>query len=319
MIAPGSRLNVIHIADSELSSAPYRLAQVQRNAGVVARLLSLPDPAAHYQYPYPDLFMTSGRETLASYLIEADVIHYHNSWRNSRLFELQPWAWQLVERKPSVIQFHSPRASGLFEEALQEESLIKLVVAQYHPRLYPECRPVPNAVPIHEPLHRPSGVHNEPPVIAFTPPYCDGTGWNDKGCGPTLPVLEDGFRYRFASGRSWQETMQLRRQCDVAIDEIVTGSYHMCSLEALSQGLATIAGLDSATVDALEQVTGTREHPWIVATPATLREVLVRLCEDDDYRLAKRRQARAYMERHWSPQTLTRKFRRIYDDALARG
>ncbi|MEM7349900.1 MAG: hypothetical protein AAF657_03785 [Acidobacteriota bacterium] len=311
-------MKVLHVSDTELSSAPYRLAKVQRIAGLEAKLLSIPDRTSRAQYPHPDLFMTSGRAVLASHLDEADVVHYHNRWRDSLLFRLQPWAWPVLEHKPSVIQFHSPREGNGFEESLRETSLIKLVVAQYHPRIYPECRPVQNAIPIDEPLHQARDVRNEPPVIVYTPPHCDDAGWRNKGCGQTLPILEDGFRFRYATGRSWREIMALRQGCDIAIDEIVTGSYHMCSLEALSQGLATIAGLDSLTVDAIEQVTGTREHPWIVATPDTLRDVLTELCEDEGYRLAKRQQARAFVEKYWSPQVVTRRFRRIYDEALAR-
>ena len=66
-------------------------------------------------------------------------------------------------------------------------------------------------------------------------------------------------------------------------------------------------------------VTGTREHPWIVATPESLRERLTELVEDGAYRRAKRREARAYMERHWSPAAIAGRFEAIYGEALERG
>ena len=59
-----------------------------------------------------------------------------------------------------------------FEEALQEPSLTKLVIAQYQARLYPECLPVPNVVPIYDELHRPTWKENEVPLVSFTPSSC---------------------------------------------------------------------------------------------------------------------------------------------------
>lgn len=309
-------MKVLHLCDSALSGAPYRLMQVQRLGGLDARHVLFPDPAAREDYPH-DVAADGDPGLIADLLAAADVVHYHNRWRRSEIFALHPWAWELVRRKPAVIQFHSPRDGEDFEEALREPSLLKLVVAQYHVRFYPECRPVPNAVPIDDPLHRPLGRYNDPPVVAFTPQKCGREGWHDKGCAPTLEVLRRGFRHRFVTGASWREAMELRAACDIAIDEIVTGSYHLCSLEALSQGLATVAGLDAQTVDALERVTGTREHPWIVARPETLERELACLVEDAGYLRDRREAARRYMERYWSPAAVTAQFRAVYEEALA--
>jgi hypothetical protein len=310
-------LKVVHISDFPLSGAPYRLAEVQRLQGLEARLLNHVDRYDENRvYPH-DLLMSAEPGLIAHLLESADVIHFHNQWRNGELFRLHPWAWDVVRRKPCVIQFHTPREEHL-EEGLGEPSLLKLVVAQYQVRFYPECRPVPNVVPIDDALHSPAGAENDPPVIAYTPGNCDRTGWRSKGCAETLAVLERGFRYRFVTGVPWTEAMAVKRPCDIAIDEVVTGSYHLCSLEALSLGLATIAGLDERTVDALEAVTGTREHPWIVARPDTLHGELARLVADGDYRRAKRREGRAYMERHWNPARVVARFVDVYAEALGR-
>jgi hypothetical protein len=112
--------------------------------------------------------------------------------------------------------------------------------------------------------------------------------------------------------------MQARQRCDIAIDEVVTGSYHMCSLEALSQGLATVAALDDLTVDALERVTGTREHPWVVARLDSLERRLRELCDDPAYLQARREQSRAYMVRYWHPRRLVENMRAIYARVLER-
>jgi hypothetical protein len=309
-------MKVLHVTNGPLSGAPYRLAQVQRLGGLESRLLSFPSPPVSGIFP-ADVLMTGDADEVAHLLEAAEVVHYHNAWRNSRLFELHPWAWQLVRDKTSVIQFHSPRDSPGFADALREPSLVKLVVAQYHVRLFPECLPVPNALPIDDSLHRPRHAENDPPVIAFTPQGCGYGGWHDKGCAATLAVLARGFAHRFVTAAPWEEAMEVRAVCDIAIDEVVTGSYHLCSLEALSQGLATVAGLDTLTVDALERITGTRQHPWIVARPDSLERELRRLVADDGYRRAKRAEARRYMETHWQPQQIAGRFAAIYAAALS--
>jgi hypothetical protein len=284
-------VNVVHIADNLMSGAPYRLARVQGAAGIVARVVNrLPytnEGPRRREYPH-DLLNDAPESVLRPVFEQADVVHYHQRWKDGLLFETHPWAREVLFKKPSLIQFHVPRDDRM-EPVLRDPAVVKLVVAQYHTRLYPECTPVPNAVPIDDELHRPAGVVNEPPVVAFTPPDCTSRGWWDKGCALTLAVLErGGFRHRFVTDRSWREAMGVRRLCDIAIDEVVTGSYHMCSLESLSQGLATVAGIDPLTVDALERVTGTRAHPWVVARPDTLHARLSELVGDPDYLRAKR-------------------------------
>lgn len=310
-------MKVTHIAPGVLSLAPYRLMQVQRLGGLDARLVSFRNtyPDWPYRYPY-DRLMSDDPELIARLLREADVIHYHSSHARNPLFTTLPWTRDLVRDKPSVIQFHSSPQPE-FDDDRSNPRLVKLVVAQYQARLYPECLPAPNAVPIDDPLHRALDVHNDPPIVGFTPSNRDACfGWGNKGCAETLPVLESGFHHRFVFDVCWEEAMSARQTCDIAIDEIVTGSYHMCSLESLSQGLATIAGLDAQTVDALEAVTGTRDHPWIVATPETLRRELTKLVEDDGYCRAKRREARRYMERYWNAEVIARNYERIYRRAL---
>lgn len=309
-------MKVLHISDNALSGAPFRLVQVQRLGGVEARLINRFHAFDRRVYPR-DLLMDDDPEVLTRLIEEADLVHFHNNWLDTtHLFHALPRARDLLRRKPCLVQFHSPRFPQ-FETALRAPGLTRLVVAQYQVRLYPECLPVPNAVPIDDPLHRPLDLENDPPVVAFTPPQCEDTEtWGRKGCQETLGVLRQGFRHWWASEVPWEETMRGRQRCDIAIDEVVTGSYHMCSLESLSQGLATVAGLDARTVDALEIVTGTRQHPWIVATPATLRSELTRLVEDAAYRRAMRQAARRYMERFWSPEVVTRKFLDIYHGIL---
>jgi hypothetical protein len=303
-----------------MSAAPFRLARIQNLCGLEARLITRDDRAndGPRQRVYPaDLLAGAPEDVLRPIVEAAEIVHYHQRWRDSALFSVHPWSCPLILAKPALIQFHLPRCPR-YEDVLRDPRVVKLVIAQYHVRMYPECIPVPNAVPIDDQWHRPLGIFNEPPIVAFTPPDCAADSWWDKGCKQTKEVLAAGFRHRIVTDRSWREAMEVRQRCDIAIDEVVSGGYHMCSLEALSQGLATVAGLDEKTVDALELVTGTRQHPWIVARPETLHRRLSELVTDRDYLRAKRAEARQYMVRYWHPEILVGKFREIYAMVLER-
>ncbi len=313
-------MKVVHISDNLMSGAPFRLAQIQACAGIDARVINrLPytnDGALRRDYPH-DLLNDADKAVLQPVFEEAEIVHYHQRWKDGMLFDAHPWAREVLFKKPSLIQFHVPRDSRM-EPVLADPSIVKLVVAQYHVRLYPECIPVQNAVPIDDDWHRPAWVANDPPIIVFTPPDCRTGGWWNKGCEGTRAVLDQGFRHVVITDRSWQEAMSARRRADIAIDEVVTGSYHMCSLESLAQGLAIVAGLDPRTVDALEMVTGTREHPWVVANLDTLKDRLSELVADRDALWARRQASRAYIERHWKPEVVAAKFRAIYETVLER-
>jgi hypothetical protein len=314
-------LRVVHVSDNLMSGAPYRLAQIQRQYGLDARVINRDAQTTTGRVPraFPhDLLCDQPRQLLEPVLETANLIHYHHRWKQSHLFEAHPWAWELVKDRPSLMQFHVPRAPHA-EAVLRDPRVIKLVVAQYQVRMYPECIPVQNAIPIDDEWHRPLFVRNEPPIIAFTPPDCQADGWWDKGCAPTKEILgRGGFRHRIVTDAAWSEAMRVRQHCDVGIDEVVSGSYHVCSLESLSQGLATVANLDDRTVDALEQVTGTRRHPWVVASLATLHQRLVELCSDPAYLQERREQSRAYVVRYWHPRLLVEKIRPIYEQVLER-
>jgi hypothetical protein len=313
-------MRVVHVSDSQLSGAPFRLSQIQRLHGIDARGITAEARTSYgpsrRAYPF-DLLTTDAEDVLRPVMEASDIIHYHQRWQDCVLFQSHPWAWTLLKDRPSLFQFHTPRVDWM-EPILRDPRLIKLVVAQYQVRLFPECIPVQNAVPIDDELHRPLHVRNNPPIIAFTPPDCHPRGWWNKGCEETMRVLADGFRHVVVTDRGWRETMEVRQGCDVAIDEVVTGSYHMCSLEALSQGLAVVAGLDEKSIDALEMVTGTRAHPWIVAKPETLHRTLASLISNPDELASRRHASRDYMERHWCPEVLVRKVCAIYDRVLER-
>ena len=222
-----------------------------------------------------------------------------------------------------VIQFHSPR-DQLFADTPDSFELgcPWLVVAQFQVRLFPEATPVPNAVPIDDKLHTPAEERLNPLTsVCYSPSNTNCRGWDDKGYHPTTQAFKRLHRSRIpfadyvVTDTPLRKVLAIKRQCDICIGEVMTGSYHLSSLEALSQGLATIAGLDTKTIDALEKVTGTRKHPWIVTGPGGLYSELYQLIMCPDFLKAKQIESRQYMERYWDPMRLADIYGAAYEQA----
>ena len=91
------------------------------------------------------------------------------------------------------------------------------------------------------------------------------------------------------------------------------GYFGVSSLEALSQGVPTLAGLDAWNVEQVGYFTGTSELPWVlVRDPAQLREALIELSADVERRTELGRDSRAWMERYWSEAAIADRLSAVY-------
>lgn len=142
-------------------------------------------------------------------------------------------------------------------------------------------------------------------------------GWYDsKGYSETIEILEavedanenvelviiDGVRYDMA--------IRLKSRCDIFIDEVVTGSYHRNTLEALAMGIPTIARTDPEVIGVVAQATGCRDwFPFLQSTIETLHDDLLAFCERPVAdRLKMGEDARAWMLRYWQPRDIAEEF-----------
>jgi hypothetical protein len=321
-------MRIVHLSDTPLSAAPYRLMKVQRIAGLDARLICGTDAfGGRPRLPWQDILVSaSAQDQIMQLLRGADVVHIHNRWTRQRIFKFWPEALEIVTRKPKVLQFHSPRES-LTHDTQDSFSLKcpKLVVAQYQVRQYPEATPVPNVVPIDDVCHTPyegsdraqfTGASPRQLSVAFSPSSMLTKGWDNKGYPETKAILrglQPNISHKVFTGIELPELLLRRKPYDVCIDEIMTGSYHLVSLEGLSQGQATVANLDDKTIDALERITGPRKHPWICANTRNLGKILRELDHDRAKLDAIKKESRDYMVKYWDPFRVTQLYKAVYE------
>ena len=313
-------MKVLHLSDSTLSGAPYRASQLfNKYSGHESRHIVW--NAVIYSRVFPtDLVGESMKKDELNYWLNwADIIHYHNRYSRQQIFKVAA----LPRGKKSVIQIHSPRISEDEDNfSLELASGIPLaVIAQYHVRQWPELKYiVPNVVDIDDPLHKP--VKKQPSKylsFGYAPSSPNGKGWDNKSyniVNPVLKRLELAQRavYNRIIGKPFVECMKIKQKCDVGIDEISTGSYHMASLEFLSQGVATIAGIDEQTERVVKDLTGSDTLPWII-------------CKEKDFKLMAESLAthqtdikdigvlsRLWMETYWNQKVLCDHLLKMYED-----
>jgi hypothetical protein len=222
-------------------------------------------------------------------------------------------------KKPRVWQAHTQRDCKWvnLNIPMEDKTMKHLVIAQYHTRQYPECEVVPNIIDIWDQKYQPRFMEGLLPMVVYSPSNVNLQGWDDKGYEPTKKALNELDRrglidFDMVIDVPHQQCMLRKSLGEIGIDEIITGSYHLCSLENLALGLATIAHLDEQTRTAVFKVTGQHILPWIDATKSTLLPTLMELIKDRKALMQKRRESRAWMEQHWDPKLLVHTFTRIY-------
>ena len=326
-------MNILHLSETPLSGAPFRLMQVQRNGGINARLISHRnsyDGRGLVVFP-SDILLQSGRsnrekrakpdfnrDEIYELFRNADILHFHNYYLDQFIFRLYPDLLKYIGRKLVVVQFHSPRLSLKdVEKTIRHKDVDRrFVVAQYQVRQFPEATPVFNCVPIHDDLHSPIYRDNRPPIVTYSPSNTHLRGWNDKGYAATMGALQRAktrIQPLVITNTPHQECLFKKQKADIAIDEVVTGSYHLNTIEALAQGQVAICGLDRECEELLKEKTGSADIPIVRASPSTLSDVLDKLTQDQDLLKSMQESSRSFMERYWSTAFLNDMYTKAYD------
>lgn len=313
-------MKILHLSDTPLSGSPVRIAELLRkHTEHEAHHL-----VWHASYGYRTFKTDLVGEEMALDDLEtaldwADVLHFHNRWRRQIIFQKHPELTQYLKKK-SVIQIHSPRFSEDFtDEVLSGHPLA--VIAQYHTRQWPELRfVVPNVVDISSDEYRrwpPEMV--KVPTVSYAPSNIHAKEWDNKGYFVVNPVLRKmmmarQIHYQLIMQKPHEEVMALKRKADIGIDEFMTGSYHLSSLEYLGLGVATIGNLDELTTKTVCDLTGCRagELPWIHVPHGTFPTMLAQLLSTGKW-LDAGVHGKAWMTTYWNPKVLSDHYIRMYE------
>lgn len=317
-------IKVVQITENPIAGAPMNLnlaLNKWQGGKVQSRHVAAADRNENRVFKSDLLTGVNSYEEIRKVLQEADILHFHNFYSKQELFRKWPDLWKLAKTKRRVWQVHSQRDTAWIdiEEGLRDHAARHLVIGQYHPRQWPECAVVPNIIDITDPLLSPHERSWKSPLrVVFSPSRLNLPGWDNKGYRETVPCLQRLVnRHQITAevvfDKPHEECLQKRASAHISIDEVVTGSYHLCSLESLAQGCVTIAGLDDIQIKTIKDLTGCEWLPWVIAHKENLLRMLHTCAMDPMMMELRAKHSREWMERYWHPRDTTAKFVKIYE------
>ena len=326
------RHRVLHVARTNCAGAIWNLHQLMLADGrVESRVSTASEFTVGIGRPrrYPQDISWQDTEAMSAAIARADILHFHN-FVDAQSPALARFAAAMCG-KPAVLQVHTePRLLARHFPGRNPQSrsdIPVLVVAQKQARFYPRATPVLNALDPAEFASFPGAGRPAPgpPRVVYTPtdladypaqpPTCRG-----KGYGRTRTILEQLGAARLiepviALDLDREESLALAHGASARIDECVTGGYHLTSLEALAQGLATFAWLDSETRALLAQMTGSDEAalPWVSVPLDGLEARLAAMARQPESFAAAGAAGRDWMARHWTAEAVLAPIFAAYD------
>lgn len=182
-------------------------------------------------------------------------------------------------------------------------------------KLLPEARWQPNLVPIYDPLYMPMENKAEAPIIICHSP----TRKDLKNTNEFLYAMEEVRREtalsvetRLIENTPHNDCLRLKRESHVLFDHL-QGYFGMSSLEALSQGLCVIAGLDEWNIRHIAEFAGTSELPWVCMTVDKLSHQLKALLSDRIIMKPYAGFSRRFMETCWNDARVAHRLTSTYN------
>jgi len=181
----------------------------------------------------------------------------------------------------------------------------------------PEAIWLPNFVPLNEPLYLPAAPVEGRLRLAHSP-----TRRELKNTDLLVDVVRR-LQRRFPhleldliENTLYAECLRRKQAADIVFDHM-QGYYGVSSLEALSQGKPTIAGLDDWNIGCVKEFFGCLDIPWVQARDAaSLETALDQLCMDAGLRAAVGQASRDFMEHYWNEEVVVDRLIAFYEQAV---
>jgi glycosyltransferase involved in cell wall biosynthesis len=266
----------------------------------------------------------------------ADIVHIHNQpplKGNSK-------GWEILSKvdKPFVYQLHGEpevvihKMLNVIKKWITIDRIV--CIAQYQAVqlktfLQDDFYPVRNIIDIHDPLLQYKKVDNEKVVVTYSPSNMEpldklkrkrGSTWAYKSYKEIMRTFVDLNKRNVIHPEviykeTFENCMKKRAEGDIHIDDIYTGSYHLSSLEGLSQGKVVIANLANWMIQYLVQFLGCEiyELPWVLADKHTLATTIEELVNDKEVLKKLQRDSRIFMEKHWNNERVLNDYLKVYE------
>lgn len=327
-------VKILHFSMTPLVGAPGRICEaLNMIEGVEARWVVLNSDNYGGLSFRLDWCWERDKNAVIEFFKIADVIHLHNyidlETKNFSPLSFRD-AW--LSGRSIVRQFHSTpsfvaKYMGVSERDVLSCPIPKLVVAQFQERFYSDAKIVPNIV-FGDALSRPCRTGSL--KIGYAPSNfrrARESRWDTKGFHETDKIIRKACRvlrregcdidYDLIVNVPHEECILRKKSCDIFVDELVTGSYHLNSLEALALGCVTLAHMDARLVSVVKDLVGCDSFPVLNVRLEELEVVLRALSERPEIVREIGLKAQRWMSENWNPEKMILHYMDSYYYVLA--
>jgi len=259
----------------------------------------------------PDALLRDTRAASAL-ITEADVIMVHNG-------RLDRGLSRLMKGKRLLCYYHSE--PHRVHRELERQGIPCYVIAQGHALLYKMMPVLPNLVDIEQAELKPLPDRGTSPFrLGFAPSNRNRLDlekkrkniYSAKGYPECQRALDEirrmGIKVEMFEGIPYMECLKRRQPLHLMLDEVVTGSYHRCTLEAAAQGQVPINAVSKEVMELITEISEGEPPPWAHASPGSLVGEVAQLISNPGYLEELMQANRRWMEEHWHPKALLERY-----------
>lgn len=319
------KYNVLHVSPTPLVDSPRKISDalnLYTDFNSTSFIFNDYPGSLKGIFSSKTIIFNQRKDLSLDFIRNADIIHIHNFLypeQEEILFE------NSKDDVKFIYQVHSPLREGpnfvnYIPEKIQFDK--KCVISQYHPRLYSDHILVPNII-----LEKPSInllQDDEKIKLLFSPAHKrTGGRWNDKYSEEliqSLTLLEkfNKIELYIAEGFTPHELFQLRRNCHISIDEIITGGFHQISLESLFTGNMIINNSDifSNLIFDININNNELNIPFFKMSNFDVKDILFELVNNRDLIREYQNKSYEYSTKYLQPEVLIKHYEKIYKDVI---
>ncbi|MFW6225346.1 MAG: hypothetical protein ACOC3V_00140 [bacterium] len=334
-------MKILHLSKSPLADAPIRLSNFLSKNGLDSKCIQFQKSVMEVPNDI-NWDKKENLEQLDDLLDWSDIVHIHNQppLNNSSS------GWDLLKsyskKKKFVYQVHGEPNKVIpkmydnitkwieFDRVLCIAQYQSIFIGNFITRPY---TPVRNIIDINDKYFKPKKTKNKIPIVTYSPSNKErlevlkrkrGSEWSYKSYYEVMPVLESLNKkniidYKVFYHQNFLETMKERQKADIHIDDIHTGSYHLSSLEGLSQGKMVICNLKSWMTEflILFLACGDNELPWVISDSENLWRTIMRYTVKEKEQLEViKYNSRKFMEKYWNSRLVLNDYLKVYEKLI---
>jgi glycosyltransferase involved in cell wall biosynthesis len=333
-------MNILHLTSTDPAGSVINFVNaINRHTGHRARAITT-HRMEEFEFPADVHWIFDAGDEIEALLEQADVLHLHKVDTDFTIEINMPKSGicrkfnvgELLKKFPNKkvvyhVHGHPYERGNVEENAANYRQLGGKVLCStpdmeqmYKPH-YDGVEYFPNCVPVDDVLYLPRPTDKLIPgadgverfVVCQTPTHtvlknCHVIEQAVKNISSEFPVIYDkvwGMPQHFALRR--------KRNCHVAFDHL-EGYYGMSSLESLSMGKPTIAGLSDYTAEAIKKFFSTDWLPWVDVKPTQedVEQYLKVLLRDNEARAKVGAESRKFMKEVWSDKAIAQRLAALY-------